>query len=71
MKKVVLKKKISQHIANGHPWIFANEVETIDNEIKAGEIVEVFFYDGKFVGKGYINTRSQIVIRLLTRNRNA
>ena len=69
MKKVVLKKKISQRIGRGHPWIFANEVETIDNEIKAGEIVEVFFYDGKFVGKGYINTRSQIVIRLLTRNR--
>jgi len=69
MKKIVLKKKISQRIANGHPWIFANEVEKMDDEIKAGEIVEVLFYDGKFVGSGYINPRSQIVIRLLTRDR--
>ena len=69
MKKVVLKKKISPRIANGHPWIFANELERTDVEIKAGDIIEVFFHDGKFVGKGYINPKSQIPVRLLTRDK--
>ncbi|TMI93405.1 MAG: class I SAM-dependent rRNA methyltransferase [Bacteroidetes bacterium] len=69
MNKVYLKRKISPRISNGHPWIFANEVEKTDEEIKAGDIVEVFFYDGKFVGKGYVNPKSQILIRLLTRNK--
>jgi 23S rRNA (cytosine1962-C5)-methyltransferase len=69
MSKVFLKRKISPRIANGHPWIFANEVEKRDEGTKEGDIVEVFFYDGKFAGKGYINSKSQIIIRLLTRNK--
>jgi 23S rRNA (cytosine1962-C5)-methyltransferase len=69
MSNVYLKRKISHRIASGHPWIFANEVEKMDEGIREGDIVEVFFYDGKFTGKGYINPKSQIIVRLLTRNR--
>jgi 23S rRNA (cytosine1962-C5)-methyltransferase len=70
MNKVFLKRKIAQRIANGHPWIFNNEVETVENESVAGETVEVFTHDRKFVGKGYINPQSQILVRLLTRNKS-
>jgi 23S rRNA (cytosine1962-C5)-methyltransferase len=70
MSKVYLKRKISSRVANGHPWIFANEVEKMEDGIEDGEIVEVFFHDGKFVGKGYINPKSQILVRLITRNKN-
>jgi 23S rRNA (cytosine1962-C5)-methyltransferase len=70
MPKVYLNKKISQRVANGHPWIFGNEVNKIDDAIKPGDIVEVYTHDDKFVGKGYINQQSQIMVRLLTRDRN-
>jgi len=70
MIKINLRKKISQRVVNGHPWIFNNEIERIDTEISGGEIVEVYTHDKKFVGKGYINPKSQIIIRLLTRNKN-
>ena len=66
MKKVTLRRKIAQRIAGGHPWIFANEVEKVEGNLEAGGIVEVYFYDGKFVGKGYFNPQSQIMVRLLT-----
>lgn len=69
MKKVHLKRRISNRVANGHPWIFANEVQNIDDGINAGDIVEVFFDNEKFVGKGYINPKSQILVRLLTRDK--
>ena len=69
MLKVKLKRKISSRIANGHPWIFTNEIEKVDDGAAAGDIVEVFFNDGKFAGKGYINPKSQIMVRLLTRNK--
>src|SRR5689334_331113 len=69
MKQVYLKKKISNRVANGHPWIFANEVQKMDEGIGAGEIVDVFFDNGKFAGRGYLNSRSQIVVRLLTRDK--
>jgi 23S rRNA (cytosine1962-C5)-methyltransferase len=66
-----LKRNISNRIANGHPWVFANEVQKTDEGIDAGDIVEVFFDNGKFVGKGYLNPRSQILVRLLTRDKKA
>jgi 23S rRNA (cytosine1962-C5)-methyltransferase len=70
MAKAILQKKISQRVTNGHPWIFSNEIDTLDGDVKPGDIVEVFTFDNKFVGKGYINPKSQITIRLLTRDKN-
>ncbi len=67
--KVILKRKISPRVINGHPWIFNNEVEKVEGDAKGGETVEVFTHDNKFVGKGYINPQSQILVRLLTRDR--
>jgi 23S rRNA (cytosine1962-C5)-methyltransferase len=69
MKKVHLKRKIAARIANGHPWIFGNEVERIEGEPSPGDIVEVYFADGKFAGRGYFNQQSQIMVRLLTQDR--
>jgi len=70
MKKVVLKRKISNRIANGHPWIFANEINLMDDELLPGDIAVVENYDGSFVGKGYVNPLSRIPVRLLTRKKN-
>jgi len=71
MTKVFLKRKIAQRIANGHPWIFGNEIEKIVGDVTAGDIVDVFFSDEKFAGRGYINPKSQIAVRLLTRKKEA
>ena len=70
MNKVFLKRKISPRVANGHPWIFNNEVEKIEGEVKGGEITEILSHDKKFIGKGYLNPKSQILVRLLTRNKS-
>jgi 23S rRNA (cytosine1962-C5)-methyltransferase len=32
--------------------------------------VEVYTHDKKFVGKGYVNPQSQIMVRLLTRDKD-
>ena len=70
MTKVILKKKISRRIEDGHPWIFANEVNIIDGQPAGGDIVDVYTHDKKFTGRGYINPKSQIIVRLLTRDKN-
>jgi 23S rRNA (cytosine1962-C5)-methyltransferase len=69
MARIQLKRKIASRIATGHPWIFANEVEKIEGEPEPGSIVEVYFHDGKFAGKGYFNAQSQIIVRLLTQDK--
>jgi 23S rRNA (cytosine1962-C5)-methyltransferase len=73
MKSIFLNKKISRRVETGHPWIFGNEVNTgkaLDAAAKPGEIVNVFTHDKKFIGRGYINPQSQIMVRLLTRDRD-
>lgn len=70
MAKAVLQRKISHRVANGHPWIFANEVQKVEGDPAPGSIVDVFTHDNKFVGKGYINPKSRILVRLLTRDKN-
>jgi 23S rRNA (cytosine1962-C5)-methyltransferase len=72
MKSITLNKNISRRVELGHPWIFANEVNTgkeKDTNAKPGEIVEVYTFDKKFIGKGYYNPQSQISVRLLTRDK--
>ena len=70
MKRAFLKRKISSRVPNGHPWIFANEIERVEGGPEAADVVEVYFHDGKFAGRGYYNPQSQISIRLLTHDKD-
>jgi 23S rRNA (cytosine1962-C5)-methyltransferase len=70
MAKFFLRKKISDRVVNGHPWIFGNELGDSEGDYEAGDMVEVFSSNGSFVGHGYINPASQIRIRLVSRERN-
>ncbi|RAI99902.1 23S rRNA (cytosine1962-C5)-methyltransferase [Chitinophaga skermanii] len=70
MTKVFLKKKIQNRVLNGHPWVFGNEVGDIQGDVTPGDIVEVFTHNGFFVGRGYINPQSQIIVRILSRDKN-
>jgi 23S rRNA (cytosine1962-C5)-methyltransferase len=69
MIQVKLKRKISNRVAMGHPWIFGNEINEVNGAPTGGEIVEVVTHDGKFLGRGYINPQSQIQVRLLSRDK--
>ncbi len=73
MKSIFLNKNISRRVESGHPWIFGNEVnkgKALDAAAKAGEVVNVYTHDKKFIGRGYINPQSQIMVRLLTRDKD-
>ncbi|MEP7109073.1 MAG: class I SAM-dependent rRNA methyltransferase [Ferruginibacter sp.] len=73
MKSLFLNKNISNRVESGHPWVFANEInrgKALDTSAKAGEIVNLFTHDKKFIGIGYVNPRSQIMVRLLSRDKN-
>ena len=70
MNRVILKSRISNRVFAGHPWIYSNEIDRYDEELKGGDTVDVFSAEKKFIGRGYFNPKSQIVVRLLTRNVN-
>ncbi len=64
--KAVLKPHEEMRILEGHPWIFRNEVASITGDVKGGGIVGVYSNSEMFVGRGYLNFASKILIRILT-----
>ncbi|MDE7082785.1 MAG: class I SAM-dependent rRNA methyltransferase [Clostridia bacterium] len=65
--KVYLKKGEEKRIIAGHSWVYANEVAKIDGKDKNGSLAEVYSFDGRFIGKGYINHASKILVRVFIR----
>lgn len=55
-----------KRIVEGHPWLFQGEVDYIHGDFNPGDIVTVVDGRGHFLGKGYINPKSQILVRMLT-----
>lgn len=70
MYSVYLKKGEEKRILNGHSWVYANEVAKIEGKDKNGSLASVFTHDGRFIGKGYINHLSKILVRIFIRDEN-
>src|SRR3990170_6665741 len=71
MPTVTLNPGREERLAGGHLWIYAGEIRTIDGAAAPGDIVDVRASDLSFLGRGYINPRSTISVRLLTRRKEA
>ncbi len=61
----------SARVLSGHPWVFANECETLLPAEHDGEVVECRDRTGRLLGTGIYNSKSQIVWRRLSRDRVA
>ena len=57
-----------RRVAAGHPWVYATEVAGVEGEFAPGDLVRVVDARGRFLGRGYANPASQILVRLLTRD---
>ncbi len=65
-KKVILKKIAKGSSRFGHPWIYKSQIKEADSDSVAGDLAEVYSAEGRFLGIGYFNARSEITVRLLT-----
>ena len=65
--RVILKKNEERRVLAGHSWVYANEVAAVEGKDKNGALAEVVAHDGRFVGKGYINHLSKILVRVFIR----
>lgn len=66
--EIYLKKGEERRILNGHSWVYANEVHHIDGKDKNGSLATVFSFDGRYLGKGFINHASKILVRIFIRD---
>jgi len=67
--KFILKNKGLDRVRAGHPWIYRSQVTEIPPGIESGSLVEVFAPNHRWMGWGHVNPHSEILIRLLSRQK--
>ena len=68
---VTLKKGEGRTLKAGGMWVYDNEIASVAGEFEDGDIVEVHDFDGYCMGCGYINRKSKITLRMLSRKKDA
>jgi 23S rRNA (cytosine1962-C5)-methyltransferase len=63
--KLTIKKGREFQLLRGHPWVYGDAVVEKTNGLKTGDQVEVFSQSDKFLGKGYLDLNSKILIRMI------
>ncbi|HEX7507555.1 MAG TPA: class I SAM-dependent rRNA methyltransferase, partial [Polyangia bacterium] len=66
--KIVLRRGRARPLWFGHPWVYANAVDRVEGTADPGCVASLVDHDGRFIGRGIYNSRSQIPVRLLSRS---
>lgn len=67
---VHVKKGEARSLKAGGMWIYDNEIERIEGEFENGDMVRVLDFDGYVLGTGFINTRSKLTVRMVSRRKD-
>ena len=68
---VTLKKGEGRSLKLGGPWIYDNEIAAISGDAADGDLVQVQDFNGYPLGQGFLNRRSKLTVRMMTRNPEA
>jgi 23S rRNA (cytosine1962-C5)-methyltransferase len=68
MGLLTLTSKGLSWFLKGHPWVFRDDLEKIQ-DAQAGGIVSLERRNGQFLAQGFYSDRSKIAFRLISRNR--
>jgi 23S rRNA (cytosine1962-C5)-methyltransferase len=63
---ITLKPRKERPLLLGHPWVFSGAIANLDAGLAPGSLVQVRAAGGEFLGRGYVNPRCAIAVRLLT-----
>ncbi len=68
---VTVKKGEARSLKAGGLWIYDNEIDTITGAVEDGDLVRVNDFDGYVLGTGFLNRKSKLTVRMLTRDKDA
>ena len=68
--KITVNEKAERSLRAGHPWVYGAEVLAAEGEYENGDLADVLSRKGRWLGTGFINDRSKIMVRLISRNTN-
>lgn len=68
---VRIKKGEGRSLKSGGLWIYDNEIDTITGDCADGDMVFVEDFDGYPLGHGFLNRKSKIAVRMMSRKKDA
>lgn len=60
-----LKRGKEKPLLGFHPWVFSGAIDSVEEGLTSGDLVQVVSSDETFLGVGYFNPQSQITVRML------
>jgi 23S rRNA (cytosine1962-C5)-methyltransferase len=66
MATLFLKRGRANPLWQGHPWVYSGAVAREEGTYQPGDVIDVADAEGRFIGRGFINPRSQIRVRMVT-----
>ncbi len=67
--KVSISSKAARSLKNGHPWVYGDEIISVEGDLEPGCIVDCF-EGSSWQGAGFYNPNSKITVRIISRNSN-
>ena len=67
---VTISAKGERAVRSGHPWVYGEELRSVQETAVNGELVDVRAQNGAYLGTGFYNDHSKITVRILSRNAN-
>ena len=60
---VILKPREEDRLLRGHPWVFDNEIRSVNGTVDSGAEVHIYSAQGRFLGTGLWSPVSKIRVR--------
>lgn len=67
---IIISDEGASWLDKGQMWMYKNNLEKYDPQLKNGEIVDIETNDGRYLGTGYLSLESHITVRILSKDRN-
>ena len=71
MATLILKRGRANPLWQGHPWVYSGAIAREDGAYQPGDVVDVADTEGRYIGRGFVNPRSQIRVRMMTQRDEA
>lgn len=68
--KVIISKEGEQWLDKGQMWMYRNNLESMDEDIENGALVDIETRQGRYLGTGFLSKNSHITVRILSKNLN-
>lgn len=69
--RVRLQRNKDKYLRRGYPWVFRNQIKSVEGDPQTGDVVSLEDSGGQYLGQGLFHTAAQIAVRFVTNDPSA